>query len=192
MQDKKQQFKDKSLIKHYLEGEEKALEILLEQYLKPILNFVYRLVGNTNDAEDITQEVFLKVWKNIKKYHHKSSFKTWIFSIARNTAIDHLRKKKLLIFSDFESEDGPNAISENIASKDDLPAEVLKKAEKKKFLDEALLKLPHDHREVLLLHYVNDLTFKQIGEILKKPLDTVKSRHHRAILALKKILNAPK
>ena len=85
---------DKQLIINYLKGDEKSLELLIQSYLKPIYSFVYRCTGNTQDAEDVTQEVFVKVWRNLKKFDQRKSFKTWIFAIAKNTAFDHLKKRK--------------------------------------------------------------------------------------------------
>ena len=90
---------DKILIQQYLKGDEKSLEILIARYLKPIYSFVYKNVGNPSEAEDITQEVFIKIWKNIKKFDQNKNFKPWIFQIAKNTSIDFLRKKKSIPFS---------------------------------------------------------------------------------------------
>ena len=86
---------DKKLIQQYLKGDEKSLEILVVKYLKLIYSFVYKNVGNPAEAEDITQEVFIKVWKNMKKFDQNKSFRPWIFQIAKNTSIDFLRKKLL-------------------------------------------------------------------------------------------------
>jgi len=101
---------DKKIIENYLKGDEKYLEILIQKYLKPIYGFVFKYVGNADEAEDITQAVFIKVWKNIKKYDKNKSFKTWIFSIAKNTCIDYLRKKKAIPLSNFENEKGEEEI----------------------------------------------------------------------------------
>ncbi|MBI4159946.1 sigma-70 family RNA polymerase sigma factor [Candidatus Wolfebacteria bacterium] len=73
---------------------EVSLELLIRRYLKPIYGFTYRYVGAGQDTEDVTQETFVKVWRNLKKFDQNKSFKTWIFSIAKNTAIDFLKKKK--------------------------------------------------------------------------------------------------
>jgi RNA polymerase sigma-70 factor (ECF subfamily) len=94
---------DLKLIKQYLAGDEKSLDVLVKRYLKIIYGYSYRNVGNSADAEDITQETFLKVWKNIKKFDQSKSFKSWIFTIAKNTSIDYLRKKKSVPFSRFET-----------------------------------------------------------------------------------------
>ena len=74
---------DQKLIADYLGGDEKALEILIYRYLKPIYSFVYRYVGNEQEAEDITQEIFVKAWRNLKKFNQNKSFKTWIFTIRQ-------------------------------------------------------------------------------------------------------------
>ena len=85
--------KEEQLVRDYLKGDENSLEILIGQYLKPIYSFIYRYVGNASEAEDITQEVFVRVWKNLKKFDQNKKFKTWIFGIAKNASIDWLRKK---------------------------------------------------------------------------------------------------
>ena len=79
------------------------LEKIISQYLKPVYRFVFGLVGEEAVAEDLTQDVFIKVWKKIKSYNSKYSFKTWLFAVARNTAIDYLRKKKEIAFSKYPS-----------------------------------------------------------------------------------------
>ena len=82
------------LIANYLKGDQESLEILVRQYLKVIYSFVFRYVGNAEDAEDITQEVFVRVWRNLKRFNQEQSFKTWLFAIAKNAALDFLKKKK--------------------------------------------------------------------------------------------------
>ena len=89
---------DKQLIDDYLNGNDAAFALLVQRQINPVYNFVYRLVRNTQDAEDITQETFVKMWKNLKRYNQDQNFKTWLFTIARNTAIDSLRKKKSFVF----------------------------------------------------------------------------------------------
>lgn len=84
---------------------------IVRQYIKPLYNFVYRIIPDSGEVEDIIQEVFVKIWKNIKKFDPKQNpsadgFKTWIFTIARNTTIDWLRKKKSISFSQMDSRAG--------------------------------------------------------------------------------------
>jgi len=131
-----QKHSDQELIAAYLAGDEKSLEILIKQYLKPIYSFVYHFVGSKSDAEDITQEVFVRIWRNIKKYDPKKSFKTWIFSIAKNASIDFLRKsrsasggKKVLPFSEFEDGEGRNFIFDTLADPSFLPEKLIDRVE---------------------------------------------------------------
>lgn len=112
---------DEKLIEQYLKGDEKSLEILINRHLKPVYIFVYRLVGSQSEAEDVTQVVFVKIWKNIKKFDTKKSFKTWMYRITHNTAIDYLRKKKAVPFSAFENEEGENPVLDSLVDLAPLP-----------------------------------------------------------------------
>lgn len=171
---------DKQLVADYLKGDEKSLEVLIKRYLKPIFSFVFRFTGNIHDAEDITQEVFVKVWRNLKKFDQNRSFKTWIFGIAKNTAIDFLRKKKTISFSEFEVE--------RIADPNPLPDEFYERESIVQKLASALNKLMPKYRMVLLFRYNDRFNFREIAEVLGEPLNTIKSRHRRALVLLRKLL----
>lgn len=181
---------DEEIIFSYKNGNEEAFKDLINRYTTPLYNFVARL-ANRNEASDIVQETFIKVWKNLNHFNaEKASFKTWIFTIAKNTATDFLRKKKSLLFTDLEKDNNEdiNSFAENIPDENLLPDLVLQKLEDSQFLNETLENLRLDYREVLVLHYQEEMTFEEIGEILAKPLNTVKSQHRRAILELRKML----
>ncbi|MDO8560619.1 MAG: RNA polymerase sigma factor [bacterium] len=183
---------DEELIKAYLGGEEAALRELIARYLRIIYNFSYKYVRSKTDAEDVTQEVFIKIWKNLKRYKPETSFRTWLFSIAKNTAIDRVRKKQSLVFSDFENEEGANPLLESLTDSVPLPDELSIQSGDRAFLENTINQLPPAYRKVLRLHYNSHFTFDEIGKTLGKPLNTVKSHHRRALIALKKLLNAPK
>jgi RNA polymerase sigma-70 factor (ECF subfamily) len=153
-----------------------------------------------NNAQDIVQETFIKVWKNLPKFDEKkASFKTWIFIIAKNTATDFLRKsgspsggKKFINFSDLEKETNEEkdvSFSENIPDENLLPDEILQKLQEADLLNEVLDKLPTYYKTILILHYQEDMTFDEIGKVLEKPLNTIKSQHRRAILLLRKMFD---
>ena len=179
---------DEILTRKYLQGDEKSLEVLILTYLKPIYSFVYRYVGNGQDAEDITQEVFVRVWRNLKKFDQNKSFKTWIFSIAKNASLDFLKKKKAIPFSEFEREDGGNIIIDTLADPSPLPPELLEKAGMARMLNEAMEKLSPQYRMVLFLRYNDHFNFREIAESLNEPLNTVKSRHRRALVMLRGLI----
>lgn len=187
---------DEEIIVSYKNGDTEAFKTLIARYTAPLYNFAAHLI-NKNDASDIVQEIFIKVWKNIKRFDsQKASFKTWIFTIARNTTTDFLRKRKSLLFSDFEKStrqdlaDEENSFAENIPDENLLPDETLQKLQDSEFLNKILEKLRPNHKEVLILHYQEEMTFEEIGKILNKPLNTVKSIHHRAIIEMRKIISA--
>ncbi|MGB8815674.1 MAG: sigma-70 family RNA polymerase sigma factor [Minisyncoccia bacterium] len=177
---------DIKLVSDYLDGKEDALKEIVQKYYKTIYRFLFNFLGGSAESADLTQEVFLKVWKNIKKYNKKYSFKTWIFTIARNTALDFLRKKRDLVFSDFENEEGENALEDTIQG--DLPSadEIFSQIENEKALKKELDKLPLIYREVLLLRYEEDMSFEEIGVILNRPEETAKSQHRRALILVRK------
>lgn len=185
---------DEKLVKDYLKGDEKSLEFLIKKYLKPVYGFVYGFTGNGKDSQDITQESFLRVWQNIKKFDTNKKFKTWIFAIAKNAAIDFLRKKRPMLFSELETEDGEN-IMNAIPDPAPLPSEIFDRDNLSGVLDAAMEKMPPKYREALFLYYKEQLNFREISEVLGEPLDTVKSRHRRGIIRLRDMLkdgDAPK
>ena len=181
-------YSDEQLISDYLAGNEQSLELLIKQYLRPIYSFVFRYVGNGQEAEDITQEVFVRVWRNLKKFDQEKSFKTWIFSIAKNASLDFLKKKKAIPFSEFDTEEGGNRITDTLVDPSPLPLELLEKAGMANMLNEAMEKLSPQYRMVLFLRYNDHFNFREIAESMGEPLHTVKSRHRRALIKLKELL----
>ena len=179
---------DKQLIDKYIHGEDKSLEILIKRYLNSIYGFVYTYVRNTQEAEDITQETFVKMWRNIKKYDSKKHFKTWLFTIAKNTALDYLKKKKAIPFSDFEDEKGYNFLTEGLADQSPLADQKTESFDILRFIQTAMDKLMPKYRLVLSLYYGENLNFREIAEKLDEPLHTIKSRHRRALIRLKESL----
>ena len=180
---------DDELILEYRNKDESAFNLLIERYAKPLYGFAYRMTGKKELAEDIVSETCIKVWKKISSYSvGNNTFKSWVFTIARNTTIDQLRKKKMPVVSDFDTKDGNNYLMETVYDLDTLPATLIEKAEQKKMIDGALSSLSFENKEILTLHYQEEMTFEAIGKILDKPLNTVKSRHRRALVKLKEYL----
>ena len=182
---------DEQLIAQYRQGNEKALETLIRRYLKPIYSFVYKNINDPNATEDITQEVFVKMWRNLKKLKQqdKTGIKNWLFAVAKNASIDFLRKKKAIPFFNFEKSDNKNSLLETLISPAFLPTELFDNNFAIKKLKNLMNQLSPNIRAVLSLRYNNELTFQEIANTLQEPLHTVKSRHRRALFTLKKLLN---
>lgn len=181
-------FSDELLVKRYLkEKNERALEFLIKRYLPLIYGFVRRYTGNEDNASDITQEVFVKVWRNLERFDQSKSFRTWIFTIAKRTAIDWLRKKRAVPFSAFETEGG-NAFLDSLV--DDSPSliEQLFIKENSKALAFALAQLPPHYNPIIRLRLDDNLSFREIAGRVKEPVNTVKSRYRRGAALLKDII----
>ena len=182
---------DNEHIKLYLEGNTENFAFLIEKYTPQIYGFLFHMVKNKSDADDITQDTFVKAWRKIDTYRIGENFRGWLFSIAHNTAIDWLRKKKKqYVFSDLDY-DEENSFLESIPDTLPLADELVARAEDTVLVQKCMEKLSPQHQEVLLLHYTNEFTFDEIGKMLGKPLNTVKSQHRRALAQLKNLLNAP-
>lgn len=171
----------------YLNGREEVFAKLLEKHLSPVFNFLYRITGSKEVAEDLAQETFVKVWKNLKNFNRNRSFKAWLFTIAKNTTYDYFKKKKEVAFSAFVNEEGESIFNE-IAGENILPDEILHRKDIANELEEILKKLPPHYRAILLLHYKEDFSLHEIAEILGEPYNTIKSRHQRGLGKLKKIV----
>ncbi len=177
---------DDELILEYRTGSEEAFKILIERYTTPLYGFAYRMTNKSDLSEDIVAETCVKVWKTISRYKTgNNTFKSWIFTITRNTTIDNLRKKKMPVVSDFDTTDGHNYLMETVGDADTLPSTLIEKAEQKHLLNSALASLSVEDREILTLHNLEEMTFEAIGEVIKKPLNTVKSKYRRALAKLR-------
>lgn len=161
---------------------------LTEQSLPTVYRFVFSIVKNQADAEDITQEAFVRAWRHFKKFDQTRSFKTWLFAIAKNVAFDWLKKKSTIPFSQFDNDKGDNHLLDTLTDPEPLPNELLERADAAKILTEALNKLSPEKRLVVLLYHYYNHTFKEMAEIINEPLNTVKSRYRRALQSLRDIL----
>ncbi len=178
---------DEEIIDLYKNGNKEVFKELIDKYTSPLFNFTARLTDK-NNALDIVQDIFIKAWKGINRFDStKASFKTWLFTVAKNTTTDFLRKKKVILFSDIQSNEDLD-FSETIEDENLLPDEVMQKLQDFELLNKLIDTLPVHYKTVLILHYQEELTFDEIGKILGKPLNTVKSYHQRAITKLREML----
>lgn len=179
---------DAQLIKQSLKGNEQSLRVLYEKYIPSVFNFIYRLAPPEFDVEDIVQEAFVKAWLNLKKFDQSKSFKTWIFTIAKNVLFDQIKKKQPIAFSQLESDEEGNVPELDVADSRPLADEVLNAIDSDKRFEELLQILNPVQRAVVISHAIEGLTFSEIGEVLGQPMDTVKTRYRRALFKLHEYL----
>ena len=170
---------DCELMLQVKKGEVAAFNQIIERYQSPIINFVFRLVGRIEEAEEIAQEVFLRIYLARGRYRPKAKFSTYIYRIAKNLSLNALRKKRPQIVS----LDKPIFNSHQIS-----PAEALEKKEIQALVKEALDSLPSPQKTAIILNRYNDLSYEEIGRIMNLSLPAVKSLLHRAKENLKKKL----
>lgn len=179
----------KSRIKQVLKGDHNAFGEIVEIYKDRIYQLCYRMLGNAHEAEDISQEAFIRAYVNIDRYNINRKFSTWLYRIATNLCIDRIRKKKPDYFLDAEVKgtDGLNLYSQ-VQSKELTPDEKVAKMELQELIQMEILNLPEKYRSAIVLKYIEELSLKEISEVLDLPIGTVKTRIHRGREALRKQL----
>ncbi len=158
------EFSDVELINNHLAGDSAAFEQLVTRYFRQVFLFARTFGLEIAEAEDVTQEVFVRIWKNLNKFDQNKKFKTWAFQITKNACIDFLRKHKHLLPAAQIQEEQMSASLENMLDTNPLPEQ---------------------------MHLQEDLTFQEIADILNQPINTIKSRYRRGLLMLKEQLQRP-
>jgi len=169
-------------------GDDQAFKALMERYARSVYNFTRQYVKTEDDIEDVVQDTFFKVWRHIKRFKKERAFKPWLFTIARNTALDHIKKRRATAFSTLDNTENDLVFADTIEDTEPLAPELFEQAELVVELTESMKDLHPDHRAVLIMHYREDLTFDEIAEILDRPMNTVKSWHHRAVIKIRGLL----
>lgn len=187
-----EQLEDARLAKLIARGNDQALQTLYAKYLPQVYSFIARLSPSSIDPQDIVQDAFIKAWQQIKKYNNQFPFRTWLFTIARNTLRDAIRKKTPDAFTDIEQDEMPGLAETVRDEKLTHPDIELDRQWDAAVLEQAMNTLPLAQKELVLLHTVEDLTFQEIADAAKEPMDTVKTRYRRAILKLRDILTSSK
>jgi RNA polymerase sigma-70 factor (ECF subfamily) len=177
---------DVQLMLQFKAGDQTALEALMRKYYPRILNFIYRFLGNRQVAEDLTQEVFLKVYKSAFKYTPRSQFQTWLYTIAKNTALNELRRKRgLFVSTDQTFNSDGNELTKEIADYETAPDKDLMHKEKAAIIRQAIDDLPEKQRMAVILRRFEDFSYAEIAATLKVSDKAVKSLLSRAKLNLK-------
>lgn len=172
----------------------RSYEILVQRYLSRVYSITYRVVSNKEEAEDITQEVFIKVYHGLKKFEQQASFSTWIYRIATNTALDSLdkmaRRPKIHIRL-FSSKNDQQMSGQNdhdlAAASETEPEEAAQQSELRECIRNVLKKLDREQARLLLLRDFDDRSYEEIAKLLEAGLSAVKMRIHRARLAFQRL-----
>jgi len=182
---------DLKVIRRCKRGEEAAFAQILERYRTPIYNLCYRMTRNPEDARDLGQEIFIKVFSLLERYDEEYAFSSWLFRIATNHCIDHLRRNRLRLLS-LERDGGYDEEEAEIQIPDPGPPPDVKlqRREAVERLEEVIAELPPHYRVITLLRHDQELSYEEIAEALDLPLGTVKARIHRARNMIQQILHA--
>ena len=174
------------LIRRCLAGDEKAYRELVEMYQGQVFSVVLRMVRRREDAEDLTQETFVRMFRALERYDPQRPFAAWLFTIASRLAIDHIRRRKVTPISLTQREAGSDEEYEIEVEDPGLrPDEVTSRSEEERRTEELIRSLPPHYRIVVMLRHQQDLSYEEIAESLHLPLGTVKARIHRAREILK-------
>jgi RNA polymerase sigma-70 factor (ECF subfamily) len=176
---------DEDLVGRILAGEEDLFGVLVRRYQSRVLAHVARMVGSREDALDLSQEIFLKVFGALDRYNPEYKFSTWVFRIAGNAAIDHLRKRRPRTVP-LESRDSEGRVSSfEYKSHDMDPYSELRNMERGSAIARAIAALPAEFRELITLRHFGGLSYEQIARAKQMPLGTVKNKLFRARAVLK-------
>ncbi|MEZ4387591.1 MAG: sigma-70 family RNA polymerase sigma factor [Candidatus Krumholzibacteriia bacterium] len=180
---------DLKLIRRCKRGEEAAFQEVLARYRAPIYNLCWRMTRNDEDARDLAQEVFIKVFRLLDRYDEQYAFSSWLFRIASNHCIDHLRRQRLRFLSvERDGVAGDEDAEMQIPSPGPQPDQVMERRQALEKLDEVIAELPPHYRIITLLRHDQQLSYEEIAETLQLPLGTVKARIHRARNMIQQLL----
>lgn len=185
------QLDDRSLVERILGGDRDLFGVLVSRYEKRVINYVYRITHRYEEAHDLAQEIFVKVYLAIDRYDPKYQFSTWLFRIAQNSAIDALRKKSISEVPLMrQTDDDPSGKEREFADDGISPYRALKNKQLSAAIDQAVEKLPTDYRELIQLRHFAELSYEEIASMKKLPLGTVKNKLFRARNLLKEALGS--
>jgi RNA polymerase sigma-70 factor, ECF subfamily len=183
---------DAGLVRRCLAGDEKAYRELVERYQGQVYGLSLRMVRRSEDAEDLTQETFVRMFRALARYDPTRPFPAWLFTIATRLCIDHIRRSRVKLVPLVRRE--PGSEEERTLELEDpgpTPDEVTARTEEERRTHELIASLPAHYRVVVVLRHQQDLSYEEIADVLHLPLGTVKARIHRARALLKDRLTNP-
>lgn len=182
---------DTAVVRSFLAGEERAFQELVERYQTRLLNFIYRTIGDRERAEDLVQEVFIRVYRHMHRFDTAKKFSTWIYTIASNLAKNELRNRArnpLILFqtitSNHQDDERPLQFEDFSSRPDDL----FQQRHLRALVEQTVAQLPEHHRQVFVLREIEGKSYEEIADITQCNLGTVKSRLNRARTAFAAII----
>ncbi|MBE0432913.1 RNA polymerase sigma factor [candidate division WOR-3 bacterium] len=177
---KYRQLSDAELVQLVKAGEPEPFDELVRRHSMKIHDLCYKILRNYDDARDMAQETFIKAYRKIKKFHGRSQFSTWLYRIAVNNCLNYLKKQRPT----------EEIYEEMVSSGKDDPVERYRSKKLKEMIYAAVGKLPTVQRAVFTLRTLEDMSYQDVSEILKKPVSTIKVNHHLAVKNLRNYMKA--
>lgn len=183
---------DRTLVQQSVKGSREAFSELVEKYYKKIYNLAYRYVGDSEEANDLAQEIFTAAFQNLKKFRGDAKFSTWLFQIATNRGKNRFKYLKRRGYfasrgpseSDDDRDSGPKPVPDHSTN----PETMLASKQLQKIVQDAINELDPDHKEIVILRDIEGFSYEEIAQILNLPEGTTKSRLHRARMVVKEKL----
>ena len=171
---------DQEIIEKILKGQGELYEEIIKRYKNGVYSLCMRMIRNNEDAKDLAQDAFIKAYQNLDKYNSEYKFSTWIFKVASNLCVDHLRKLKTQTLP----YDDKLSMPHDTASAEDI---YIHKSNKRQ-IEKAIQDLPEEYRVLVILYHKEGLSYEEMSDMLKLPMSKVKNRLHRARNRLKEVL----
>lgn len=174
---------DQQLIDEIKNGSQSATEVLTRRYYKMVYSFIYRMTQDKELSYDLTQEVMIKMLRNLSHYHSKGDFRNWLLTVASNHSKDYFKSKA------YKNKTSEYEWLDNVSSETETVSYIFEKNEKRKVIKQALDQLPSIQKEAIVLKYFHDKKIIEIAEIMNTNDSTIKSRLKQGMDKLKKLLN---
>jgi RNA polymerase sigma-70 factor (ECF subfamily) len=180
---------DEDLLDRYKSGETDALTLLVERYRRQLFSFILRMSSSAADADEIFQEVWLRVIRKAGSYR-RDCFRGWVYRIAHNLLIDHSRRRKMTVVPTMPGDDMPQGLwVDRIPARERSPSDAAQGNEMQVVIGQALSQLSAEQREVFLMRVEGDISFREIARVQGVPINTALARMHYAVCRLRKLLH---
>lgn len=184
MEEKDDKAEDLLLVQECLNGNKEAFNKIIKKYQSPIFNLAFRMMGNAEDANDVSQEAFLRAYKALKSYKIEYGFFTWLYTISLNVCRNSLKRKKIINFFSIDSNssrsDDNNLTNIELPDSKMNPELMYEEKIKSEVIQKAIMKLSEKYRGIIIARYIDGLPYEEISQIEGLPLGTVKTQIHRA------------